>query len=164
MTRVITQPQLMASAACGYRGNQFSDWCRQKVRGRGPDNHSRGGGRRRGVSRRRCTVRPIRPHNIRPYSSRRRRSARSSLRRWPALGGPTRRPRPPTPPRFLVHWDSSHHPSAPAITPTAPAPPFSPGLQGTIFGLFMGGSGQPIPPASLMDRESSPTSTRASPV
>ena len=38
----------------------------------------------------------------------------------------------------------------PASTPMAPAPPFSPGLQGTIFGLFMGGSGLPIPPPSLI--------------
>jgi hypothetical protein len=40
--------------------------------------------------------------------------------------------------------------ASPAPTPTAPAPPFSPGLQGTILGLFLGASGIPIPPPSVV--------------
>jgi hypothetical protein len=40
--------------------------------------------------------------------------------------------------------------ASPAITPMAPAPPFSPGLQGTIFGLFIGPSSVPVPPPSYV--------------
>ncbi len=41
---------------------------------------------------------------------------------------------------------------SPAITPMvpAPAPPFSPGLQGTIFGLFISGTDQAIPPPNYV--------------
>jgi hypothetical protein len=40
--------------------------------------------------------------------------------------------------------------ASPTITPMAPAPPFSPGLQGTILGLFIGPSSVPIPPPSYL--------------